>query len=84
MHADTRAAILRAMLAAAPIVELTPAQSAFAEKYRAVPAVRSAQNPRLVFMYRDEEHRTSRWLVDSEGDVLDVASFRHPIRFEFE
>jgi hypothetical protein len=65
------------MLGAAQIEQLTAAQFAFAERNRAVPAVRSAQDPRMVFMYRDEAHRTSRWLVDDAGIVIDVASFRH-------
>jgi hypothetical protein len=65
------------MLGASPIAELTAAQIMFANDNQAVPAVRSAQDPRLVFMYRDEEHRTSRWLVDDAGLVVDVASFRH-------
>lgn len=70
------------MLGAPTIEELTAAQFAFAERHQAVPAVRSAQDPRMVFMYRDEAHRTSRWLVDHAGIVVDVASFRHRVPFE--
>ena len=70
------------MLGASPIAELTTAQNAFAQRNQAVPAVRSAQDPQLVFMYRDEAHRTSRWLVDGSGMVVDVASFRHQLPFE--
>jgi hypothetical protein len=70
------------MIGAAPLEPLTPAQSAFAQLNGAVPAVRSPRDPRLVFMYRDEAHRTSRWLVDDEGLVVDIASFRHRMPFE--
>jgi hypothetical protein len=70
------------MLGAPQIEELTAAQFAFAARHRAVPAVRSAQDPRMVFMYRDETHRTSRWLVDDAGTVIDIASFRHRLPLE--
>jgi hypothetical protein len=63
------------------IDSLTEPQREFAEQYRAIPAVRSAQDPRMIFMYRDEPYRTSRWLVDEAGDVIDSAMFhRRPTR----
>ena len=82
MHHAELGAILLPMLGAPPIADLTAAQNAFAMQNQAVPAVRSGQDPRMVFMYRDEQHRTSRWLVDDEGLVVDVASFRHRISFD--
>ncbi len=53
------------------------AQMEFAARYHAVPAVRSGQDPRMIFMYRDEPFRTSRWLVDESGEVIDSAMFHH-------
>ena len=78
----TRVRDAAAMQLGAPRIEsLTLAQREFAEHNQAVPAVRSAQDPRMVFMYRDEPRRTSRWLVDEAGEVVDSAMFhRRPTR----
>jgi hypothetical protein len=64
-------------LGAPQIGRLSVAQIRFAREYQAVPAVRSGQDPRMIFMYRDEPYRTSRWLVNEDGEVVDSAMFHH-------
>jgi len=34
------------------------------------------KNPGMVFMYREEPGRTSRWLVDRKGRAVDLVVFR--------
>jgi hypothetical protein len=55
--------------------ELSAAQTAFAENNAAIAPMRSAVDPRLVFMYHTEHGRTRRWLVDQDGAVIDTALF---------
>jgi hypothetical protein len=78
MSVDTAWAMLHAMgWESRRINDLTEPQRRFAARHEAVPAVRSGQDPRMIFMYRDEAHRTSRWLVDETGQVIDTATFHH-------
>ncbi|MDX6659762.1 MAG: hypothetical protein QOJ55_584 [Solirubrobacteraceae bacterium] len=55
--------------------ELTDAQRAFAETHHAAPGLRSESSD-AVFVYQYGSRRTSRWLVDAAGLVLDSASFK--------
>lgn len=54
---------------------LTPAQMRFAREHRARPRL-ARESDGSVFFYRDHYHGTERWLVDSEGQVLDEEYFR--------
>jgi hypothetical protein len=56
--------------------DLSAAQHLFAREHTAVPVMRSDVDHRSVFMYRSDEHRTHRWLVDERGRTVDSASFR--------
>ncbi|MDQ6605793.1 MAG: hypothetical protein M3Z06_04505 [Actinomycetota bacterium] len=58
---------------------LTEAQSLFASRHAAVPVMRSDRDSRMIFMYRSDELRTFRWLVDHTGEVVESAAFRAPI-----
>jgi hypothetical protein len=53
---------------------LTPAQMRFAREHRARPGFARVSDG-SVFFYRDHSRGTERWLVDSSGEVLDVATF---------
>ena len=55
--------------------ELTDAQRAFAETHHAAPGLRSESSD-AVFVYRFGARRTSRWLIDAAGLVVDSASFK--------
>ena len=54
--------------------ELTDAQRAFAESHQATPGFRS-ESLDAVFVYQLGARRTTRWLVDGAGSVVDSASF---------
>ena len=54
---------------------LTPAQMRFAREHRARPKL-VRESDGSVFFYRGDYRGTERWLVDSQGDVLDVEYFR--------
>jgi len=56
---------------------LTEAQRQFAREHHANPVLRSDSDGRMIFMYRNDELGTSRWLVDPAGKVVDSAVFRH-------
>ncbi len=58
---------------------LTAAQSRFASDYAAVPVMRSDHDSRMIFMYRSDELRTFRWLVDHTGQIIESAAFRSPL-----
>lgn len=60
------------------VAPLTPAQHRFASQYAAVPVMRSDRDQRMIFMYRSDELRTFRWLVDHTGHVVESAAFRCP------
>jgi len=34
------------------------------------------KDPRMVFMYREDAERISRWLVDEHGHAVDLVVFR--------
>jgi hypothetical protein len=53
---------------------LTEAQSQFAREHDATPMVRSSHS-RSIFMYRANDRRMHRWLVDALGRTVDSASF---------
>ena len=55
--------------------ELTDAQRAFAETHHAAPGFRSESSD-AVFVYEFGARRTSRWLIDAAGLVVDSASFK--------
>ena len=55
--------------------ELTDAQRAFAATHHAAPGFRSDSSD-AVFVYRFGPRRTSRWLIDSAGLVVESASFK--------
>jgi hypothetical protein len=55
---------------------LTDAQSVFAREHGASPVMCSDQDRRLIFMYRNGDRRTFRWLVDEAGRVVESAAFR--------
>ena len=57
---------------------LTPAQMRFAREHRARPGFARVSDG-SVFFYRDHYQGTERWLVDSWGEVLDVASFHSSV-----
>jgi hypothetical protein len=38
------------------------------------------QDSRMVFMYREEAERISRWLVDEDGHAVDLVVFRREER----
>lgn len=54
--------------------ELTSAQREFAQSHQATPGFRS-ETLDAVFVYQLGARRTTRWLVDSAGLVVDSASF---------
>ena len=54
--------------------ELTTAQRAFAQAHQATPGFRS-EILEAVFVYQLGARRTTRWLVDGAGVVVDSASF---------
>ena len=56
--------------------DLTPQQRRFAQEHQAIPGMRSGVRDRLVFVYRDEDGATQRWLVDPAGQVVDFANLR--------
>jgi len=55
---------------------LTSAQRKFARENSAVPGMAAMQDPRMVFMYREDAERISRWLVDEHGHAVDLVVFR--------
>jgi len=60
--------------------DLTSAQWTFAQQHDASPSMHAITSPRMVFMYREKPHRTSRWLVDEDGRAVDLAVFdRHAL-----
>jgi hypothetical protein len=54
---------------------LSAAQHQFADANGASPALRSQAHSGSIFMYRNEGHRTHRWLVDELGRTVESASF---------
>jgi hypothetical protein len=57
--------------------ELTHAQREFAQSHQATPGFRSELLD-AVFVYQLGARRTTRWLVDGAGVVVDSASFATP------
>jgi hypothetical protein len=55
---------------------LTAAQARFARDHGAVPMMPAKEGARTVCMYRCDEHRTFRWLVDQAGHAVESAAFR--------
>jgi len=55
---------------------LTSAQRKFARDNDAIPGMAAMQDPRMIFMYREEAERISRWLVDENGHAVDLVVFR--------
>jgi hypothetical protein len=53
---------------------LTDAQRAFAHTHRATPGFRSEVSD-AVFVYQHGARKTTRWLVDAAGMVVESASF---------
>jgi hypothetical protein len=54
--------------------ELTDAQRAFADSHQAMPGFRSEFSD-AVFLYERGAWRTTRWLVDAAGQIVDTRSF---------
>jgi hypothetical protein len=54
--------------------ELTDAQRAFALAHHATPGFRSELSDD-VFVYRGGDRRSTRWLVDSAGLIVETTSF---------
>jgi hypothetical protein len=54
--------------------ELTAAQRAFADSHQAMPGFRSELSD-AVFLYGRSPRRTTRWLVDAAGLIVDTRSF---------
>jgi hypothetical protein len=57
---------------------VTAQQLRFAEHHAAVIGTHSACDGSLVFVYRDDDAGTKRWLVDKAGHVLESERFRRP------
>ncbi len=55
---------------------LTDAQTQFASRHAAIPMMRADRDSRMIFMYRSDELRTFRWLVDPAGHIVESAAFR--------
>ncbi len=54
---------------------LTPPQARFAARVGATDHVERWSADGTVFLYRESELRSDRWLVDAAGRVLDVEHF---------
>ena len=54
--------------------QLTDAQRAFADSHQAMPGFRSEFSD-AVFLYGRGAERTTRWLVDAAGLIVDTRSF---------
>jgi hypothetical protein len=55
---------------------LTMEQMRFARQHRARPGRATTGHGRVLF-YRDDEHGTTRWLVDARGEILDSAFLKY-------
>ena len=58
------------------LTQLTAPQQLFAAAHRAFPGFRAAWDPSMVYLYKVDELRTYRWLVNGRGDVVDSEAFR--------
>jgi hypothetical protein len=54
---------------------LTGPQHRFAKRNAAVPFLTAPADESMVFMYRTDGTRTTRWLVNSAGSVIDITAF---------
>jgi hypothetical protein len=58
--------------------ELSPDQERFVRERGAVPQAFSAVSEDGLYFYRDDGWRTCRWLVSSDGQVVDFMCLRYP------
>jgi hypothetical protein len=56
--------------------EASPQQLRFAQERGATLGPRAAGPDRSVYVYLDEGWRTCRWLVDLDGEIVDLALMR--------
>jgi hypothetical protein len=56
--------------------QLSREQRRFAEEHDATPGMHAGERRQLVYFYRYEDSSTHRWLVDTDGEIVDFVSLR--------